>query len=283
MNFITTNEALDAPIGLQEAHDARPERSCVMSQESKQRDRDRQQLERELRSADYQQLLERLQAEGRFPAHFPTWADVVAFMHGGSSRDPRKDEILRPLLTDYAITEDPRLWTILLVTFWPGLEAIHFQRRTWDADESERWQNLMWTFLQVVRRIDVERRGDRLAQKIFNDTVHRLYDEYQRIWKRQKTEVSVSARQLDAVTGGEEWAGFLEMEFVESRQSEIDRLREHVAAGRIAEVDLHLLVGTRLDGKGIRQCASELGISYEAAKKRRQRAEAAVGRIACFE
>ena len=254
-----------------------------MSQESKQRDRDRQQLQRELRSADYQQLLERLQAEGRFPAHFPTWADVVAFMHSGSSRDPRKDEILRPLLADYAITEDPRLWTILLVTFWPGLEAIHFQRRTWDADESERWQNLMWTFLQVVRRIDVERRGDRLAQKIFNDTVHRLYGEYQRIWKRQKTEVSVSARQLDAFSGGEEWAGFLETEFVESRQSEIDRLRAHVAAGRIAEVDLHLLVGTRLDGKGIRQCASELGISYEAAKKRRQRAEAAVGRIACFE
>ncbi|HHK41311.1 MAG TPA: hypothetical protein ENJ50_02735 [Planctomycetaceae bacterium] len=93
----------------------------------------------------------------------------------------------------------------------------------------------------------------------------------------------ILARQLDAVTGGEEWAGFLEMEFIESRQSENDRLREHVAAGRIAEVDLHLLVGTRLDGKGIRQCASELGISYEAAKKRRQRAEAAVGRIACFE
>ena len=105
------------------------------------RDRGRARLEQELQSDDYQELLRDLQRKERFLGQFTTWHDVLAFMRRGTSRDPRKDEILRPIFEAHAQDEDPRWRAILLVIFWPGLESIHFKRRGWDADPDERWQN----------------------------------------------------------------------------------------------------------------------------------------------
>ena len=47
-------------------------------------------------------------------------------------------------------------------------------------------------------------------------------------------------------------------------------------AGRITEADFLLLVGTRLYRQSIAEYARSVGVNTEAAKKRRQRAEAAI-------
>jgi hypothetical protein len=70
----------------------------------------------------------------------------------------------------------------------------------------------------------------------------------------------------------------MEMDFREQLDLQVRRFRHHLDAGRIGEVDFNLLVGTRVYGKLLRECAEEAGLSYQAAKKRRQRAEAAIRR-----
>ena len=55
-----------------------------------------------------------------------------------------------------------------------------------------------------------------------------------------------------------------------------DAMVAHLDAGRITEPDFLLLVGTRLYGQSISEYARNAGLKAEAAKKRRQRAEAAI-------
>lgn len=242
-------------------------------------DEDRERLERELEGSAYLALLRKLQRKHLFFRRFRTWADVIAFMRDGTSTDPRKDEVLRPIFEAHAQDEDPRWRTILLTVFWPGLASIHFQKRNWDADSDERWQNIAWTFLQVVCRIDLTKRAHRLVQKIFNDTVHRLHDEYRRAWNRSNREFTAEPEEIDALAGGVEGIDFAGIELREAQEIEIERLREHLDAGRITEADFLLLIGTRVYGKSVADYAREAGLDYQVAKKRRQRAEAVIRRF----
>jgi hypothetical protein len=243
------------------------------------RDRDCERLERELRTNDYQNLLERLQRNKPFLQQFRTWADVIAFMRSGTSTDPRKDEILRPIFEAHTQDKDPHWRAILLVIFWPGLESIYFQKRRWDADPRERWQNITWAFLQVLCRIDVRQRHDRLVQKVFNDTVHRLYDEYRRTWNRTNRELATDPEDIEALAGGVDGIDFTGIELREAQEIETQRLREHLQADRISEADFFLLVGTRVYGQSVADYAREAGLDYQTTKKRRQRAEAVIGRF----
>ncbi len=248
-----------------------------MSRSSRERDRER--LEHEIQTDEYRKLLRDLQLGNPFLRQFSTWAQIVNFMRAGTSDDPRKDEILRPILAANAARQDSRWRTILLVIFWPGLLSLHFQKRHWDEDRDGLWDNITWTFLNILPRIDVTRRPDRLVQKVINDTAHHLHDEYRRIWDRLEREESVECGELDSVAAGPEDCPF---EIVLNREEEelaIRGLRDHVDAGRITEVDLFLIVSTRVYGKQVADCARELGLAYQAAKKRRQRAEEAIRRF----
>jgi len=250
---------------------------------------DLERLVRELQGAAYQVLLGRLQSAYLFLRQFRTWVDVIAFMRSGTSTDPRKDEILRPILAAHADDQDPRWRAVLLVVFWPGLRSIHRQKLRWDSENpDELWQRIIWAFLQVVCRVDVRRRPDRLVQKIINDTFHRLYDEYRRDWDRASREVRPAPQDpenpeapgtFDALVGGVEGIDFAGIKLREAQEIEIERLREHLVAGRISEPDFLLLVGTRIYGKSVADYAREAGLAYQVAKKRRQRAEAAIRRV----
>ena len=242
------------------------------------RDRDREQLEKELQANAYQKLLRRLQRKERFLRQFGTWADVLRFMRGGTSRDQRKDGILRQVFRARSANGDPRWHTVLLTTFWPALKSIHAQKRHWDPNADERWQNLLSAFYRVLYRIDVERRPDRLAQKVYNDTVHELYEGYRRAWVHENREFRADPGELEAVAGlaGIDFAG------IERRQVqdlEIDRLRVHLDAGRITEAGFVLLVYTRVYGKSIASYARELGLKYPATRKRRWRIEKRIRRF----
>ncbi len=243
------------------------------------RERDRARLEQELQTDDYQHLLGRLQRNELFFQQFGTWADVIAFMRSGTSSDPRKDDILRPIFEAHTEDQDSRLRAVLLVIFWPGLESIHFQKRGWDPDPHERWQNITWAFLQVLCRIDLSKRPDRLVQKVFNDTVHRLFDEYRRTWNRTNHELATDPEELNALAGDTEGIDLVGIELREAQESAIQRLREHLEADRISEADFLLLIGTRVYGKSVVDYAREVGLDYQVAKKRRQRAEAVISRF----
>jgi len=237
-----------------------------------------QSLEREVQGEHYQALLGRLQRIKPFLRRFATWADIVAFMRKGASRDPLKDEVLRPIFRAHGQDRDHRWRTILLVIFWPALRAIHCRKRAWDDDCDARWSNVIWAFLKVVCRIDVARRPDRLVQKVVNDTIHVLHEEYRREWDRASREVATDPDEIEKLAGAVEGIDFDAMDAREVREAEIERLRSHMEAGCISEADFQLVVGTRLYGKLVREYAAAVGISFEAAKKRRQRGQAAIRR-----
>jgi hypothetical protein len=241
------------------------------------RERNREQLEQEIRSDGYQGLLRRLKEGEPFLRRFAGWEEVLAFMREGTSRDPRKDDVLRPVFRAHRADGDARWRTILLVIFWPGLASIHRQKRTWDPDPEELWQNVLWTFLRVVCRIDVARRPARLVQKVFNDTVHDLHEEYRRTWDRTGPECPWDDK-VGPVAGAH-GIDFDGIALRETREAEIRRLREHLAAGRIGEADYLLLVGTRVYGRSVADYARGAGLDYQVAKKRRQRVEAALRRF----
>ena len=246
---------------------------------SASRKRERARLDQELRGAEYQGLLDGLRRGSAFVSRFETWPQVFEFMHGGTSNDPRKDEVLRPILRAQGETRNARWRTVLLAIFWPGLESIHWQKRGWDRNTDERWQNIVSTFFSVIERIDVNRRPTRLAQKLFNDTVHRLWDEYSRQWKRQKHEVCTDEEEMIIRAGGEEEVGFLEVDFRDEQEAKVRRLRELLEAGRISEADFLLLTGVHVDGRTVADCSRGIGLTVEAGKKRYQRARHVIDHI----
>jgi hypothetical protein len=239
---------------------------------------DYERLEQELEKGEYPRLLWRLRKVSPFLCRFDTWADVLAFMRAGTSEDPRKDKILQPIFRAHAQNGDHRWRTVLLVIFWPGLQSIFWQKSGWDPDPHERWQRVVWAFFHVICRIDLKQRPQRLVQKVINDTVHHLYRDYERDWNEAALAPSMAPELLEALAVGVEHIDFAVFEARDAQETEIVRLRGHMEAGRISEADFLLLVGTRVYGRPLADYAREHGLNYEAARKRRQRAEASLQR-----
>jgi hypothetical protein len=234
----------------------------------------RELLEQEIQGETYTSLLHNLQQTDTFLRRFSKWEQVVAFMREGTSHDPLKDRILHPILTSHAANQDPRWRSLLLVIFWPGLNSIANRRRKWDPDDEERWQNLVWAFLQTLCSVDPAKRSARLAQKIINDTCRRFYDRYRRLWIRTDREELTDPEQLEALASAGTNIDFDGMDRISAQETEIERLVTHMAEGRLCEEDFLLLIGTRVYGKTAAEYAREMGMDGEVARKRRLRAEA---------
>ena len=240
------------------------------------RDAERRQLEREILQDDHQVLLERLRKQHPLMGGFADWGDVVVFMRQGTSRDPRKDAVLLRIIRAHAQHHDPRWRRILMVVFWPGLEGIWRRKRHWDSDPDALWTNVTWAFLQTVCRLDPSKRSSRLVQKVINDVFHRLHNEYRREWDRTAREVAIDPEVLAGHNVEDEREAAAAALWVE-QESRIAILRAHHAAGRIGDADFLLLIGTQVYGRSLGECARESGLSYEAVKKRQQRALRAIG------
>lgn len=237
------------------------------------------QIEREVQGETYAGLLARLRQAFPTLRRFTSWAEAIAFMRERRGEHAEKNEILRAIFQLHALDRDHRWRTIILAMFLPGLASIHAQKAAWDPDPAELWQNIVWTFLEVTCRIDVAKRPDRLPQKLINDTVHRLHDEYQRRWKRSKWETVTDPAEFGGFAARSGGIDFDRIDLGLRQEREVERLHKHMEAGRISEADFLLLVGTRVYGKLVREYAQEAELPFQTAKKRRQRAEAAIRRF----
>lgn len=236
------------------------------------RDRDLACLERELRTEEYQGRLASLQE--REPLRgVATWAEFVTLVWSLPRGDwERRDALLRPIFAAHAADRDPRWRTVLLVAFWPGLLWVWKGTRRLDRDDEERWQRTVWAFYEVICRIDLSRRRDRLGQKVVNDVLNRTRNEYRRERGRAEVEIQPGPGLIERVAAR-----------TSDEIRELDYRRDlvgHARAGRIAEEDIFLILGTRLYGKTLAEFADGVGLTPEAAKKRRLRAEAALRRFA---
>ncbi len=232
----------------------------------------------DLRGTDYLDLLTRLQGKMPHFQLFRDWKEVLAFMRAGTSRDPKKDRVLLPILAHYRRDQDPRWQSILLEIFMPGLLTLKRRKSHWDHCGEELWQNILVTFFQVIGQLDVVKRECRLVQKIFNDTMNRLHHIYAKSWTQVNNETLMPSDQVEALIGGIEDVSFELVDYQDMMEAQASLLRQHLAAGRIDKQEHHLLVRTRVHQETIRECAGEIGLAYEAARKRRLRAEAKLRR-----
>jgi hypothetical protein len=254
-------------------------------------EQDRKRLERELRSEPYPSLLQNLKRQNPSFREFDSWDEIIVIMRATSVKDPRTDEILKPIFGAYRDGRDPGWRTILLALFWRELERIHGFKSHWDADPEALWANTTWAFLETIDRINLQTRPDRLGQKIFNDTIHRLHDGYRREWDWENSIVDPSdwenedddegkaGNRLETLMGGREAVEFGDVELRHDQEVEIKCLRAYVSRGLISEPDFFLIVGTRIYGASLSDYVEDQGLDYESAKKRRQRAEATIRRL----
>lgn len=237
------------------------------------RNHDKDELYRELEKDEYRNLLYGLQKNAPHLQQFQAWPDVLAFMHDAASPNSLKDNILREIFSAHAVDSDSRWRTILLAIFWPGLESIFAKKHTWDENANDLWQNIIWTFLQILSRIDVEKRRDRLFQKVINDTYYHLHEIYSRNWKTENSSTFLS--DVGDLIGNED-VDFAAIALHEAQEKEIAHLKVHLDAGRINTANFALLVGTQVYGKTDEEYAAETGLKAHTVKKRRQRAEARI-------
>ncbi len=195
-------------------------------------------------------------------------------MRAGKSDDPLKDEVLRPIFIAHADDGDSHWRTILMAIFWPALCSIHRQKQAWDQNEEERWTRVIWAFLETLCRVDPQKRPHRLVQKVFNDTVHRLYQEYLRDWRRTQYDVREPTDEDTAMDD----PGLARVDQRLAEEAEVQRLKSYARRRILSETDMLILIATRIYGKSMAGYALEAGLSYENARKRRQRAEAAIRR-----
>lgn len=243
---------------------------------SKFRLQDRRSVETEIREERYSELLRGLQARQPLFSRFASWDDLLMFMRNGSSQDSCKNDLLRAMLEAYKADNDPRWPVLLLAVFWPGLESLCLRRQMWESDLDELWQATVIVFLESLRRVDTAERPTRLVQKIINDTAHHLHDEFRRRWRRTDGEVLTDWDTLQGLAAKRVHYEPDRLYVMDAHDAAVWRLRVHVDEGRISEADFNLVVGTRIYGQSISDYARSSGESYEALKKRRQRAEACI-------
>lgn len=239
--------------------------------------RDRIALEREVCRPAYAPLLAALQQRTPEVAELSSWPAVAAFVQERGVRGYDADAVLRPIVEIHLTTVDNKASTVLLLICMQELAGIHRARRHWKPGTRKRWQLICECFLRSLQRLDPAQRTERLGQKLLNDTARSLYDECARDWVRNARFETVDPDILAATVGIED-AAFDDVDRRHLRDQTDRRVRSAVKSGAICRRDSYLILGTRIYGVRLGGAAEQLGIGYEAAKKRRQRAEALVRR-----
>jgi len=211
---------------------------------------------------------------------FSSWADAKCWLDGIGPWREETDVLLRPLLSICRERPDQSWHDILVFLFWRSLMRIYGRTLPLDLQSDQRFSLVYWYFAQTVQRLDLQQRPQRLGAKILQDVWHDVREYYKRERDRQELHDPMpdelapreaaygsAVRQL-----GREDSAFREFEFRHDSSWAIARLRNLVRAGELSRADCLILIGCHLYGYTLEEMADRQGLSYEAAKKRRQRA-----------
>lgn len=211
---------------------------------------------------------------------FSSWADAKSWLDGLGAWREETDVLLRPLLSTCRERPDQSWHDILLFLFWRPLMRIYGRTRLLDQQSDQRFSLVYWSFARAVQRLDLEQRPARLGAKVLQDVWHDVREHYEHEHRR--------ARLHDApLDGSEDDEGglddpgsargaldpaFFAIEHRHDRSWAIARLKALVRAGHFSRPDLLIVIGCHLYGRTLEEMAARQGVSYEAVKKRRQRA-----------
>jgi DNA-directed RNA polymerase specialized sigma24 family protein len=228
-------------------------------------------LEREWRALTAGRLREALRVWRRSePAltRFSNPQQLVAFLWDERVSPLEKDLLLAALLR-IAIS-DALAVRVVMQAMLPGLKGLASrllhrspERGGSVLEREELWQVLFCSLLERIASYPLERRPRKIAANLLLDTLHAT--------------VAVQ-KQESAARGLVPLADLREDELVSPEEAlegaDVEEpLRRAVAAGAITRSEAGLILETEVDGVALAEVAARLGVSYNAVKVRRQRAE----------
>jgi hypothetical protein len=191
------------------------------------------------------------------------------------------DVVLRPALVSRQDAPDKQWHCILLFLFWQRLFLISNRLRRLDEDDNSRNSQVYWSFLHALHRSELLQRPARLGLKILNDVQHDVRFFYRR--EREygspldpvtddKDEDQEDGTRCSKVLAGDD-DGFTQINLQHDVRAVRRWLKQLVRRGRLSKPDYLIFVGSYVYGHSLQTMASRLGLTYEATRKRRQRAE----------
>lgn len=183
-----------------------------------------------------------------------TYEHLRLELRNGDQR--RKDELLGALVR--AARADPNAFPVVATCLLPGLRR-RITRYAPSLDHDEAFAIVVTALYEAVAKHDTGKFPYFVASRLLDLPTRRLRRAVaqHRSWMRH--------RALDDATVSVAPGPLL---------SAATLLAGAVAAGAVTPHDAQLIHDTRVDGRPLREAAQRLGLGYEAARKRRQRAEA---------
>ena len=214
-------------------------------------------------------------------APYASWPEMAEALGDRRTGEHQADAVLRCILAGFVSDPSP-LWSMALCcSCFRVLVATYRPRQHWHADAEEVWQEAVLVFLDVCRRIAAKHHSHGLLRRIANETSHRLHEEFASRWRMSDAEHPTDHSDMQALVDPRQDLGQRETlrDLTEQRDLALARLLRHRALGTITAADCDLLIRTRLEGQSLREAADIDGRSYDATKKRAQRAELAMARV----
>lgn len=184
------------------------------------------------------------------------FAQLRETLLGKQTSYSRKDEILAALIR--ISRTDSEAVTAVVVCLLPGVRLL-IRRLSIGFDVDEVRAELLSHLVARIRAYDLARRPHKIAANLLLDTKSRTTR-----WLRDQAEYA-RRNELVAAIGRK----------VVDEAEEEGPLAQAVAEGAISHLEAALILATRLDGIPLRAAGQACGLSYEATKMRRRRAEAA--------
>jgi hypothetical protein len=235
-------------------------------------------------------FLSLIEAEDSYLPALAGWTEVLHFVSQKRITNPETDSLMRAIflarhrlqnfhcrnVIELHRYDDPCWKTILTGLFARGLAFLHRCRiRHWDQDPNELWCNLLLAFLEAVDWFDVTKHPNHIGKKIMNNAYHRLFKTYSRSWKYD-SKILFNSNAYSSLDCGPLSFGNALVELRDAGRIHLVRLHRAYEEGRITKSDFYLISRSRVFGERLKIAAARVGISYELARKRRQRAEAAI-------
>lgn len=230
----------------------------------------------ELSGTEGRRLLEEVAAEASLPAAAESWRALARALNELKPEHPARDRALAACFVrlDASPERASLIETALLALCWPILEAVHNTTWAWEADPDTRWSEVLYAFLRAIRRFSLERRSGRISGKVYNDIRHDLYLECSKRWKIDEREITHTPAEMIRIA--ENASREADIPVPDRRDVILDFLGRYRQMGVIDGVEMDLLMAVLADGMTVKEAAARIGLSPEAGKKRKQRAETAI-------
>jgi len=246
-------------------------------------------LRQALKSEDFAGYFQHLKSCQPSLHPFSDAQSMIASFEKGATSNKDQDRILLALIREFQTQPAEHLHNLLLKMFWKGLDHLYRARGKRVDDQEALWNDLVWAFLNVLSDYPVDRLTAKVAANIQMGALKKVTR-----WAQRENRYQLFSHDPKHPKRTEfEFAELLTCGFTHPNEifagrgtpyepdeddmaRMVDLLKRFRDAGIIGDDALYLLVSTRIYGQSLKEFADRESLSYQAVKKRRQRAEQAI-------